>query len=179
MKLLIALSVLSGALSPALAQLPSAQDFLTQTKKALQQQQEAAPPSPAAPTETAPSPAPRSLHKLCDFKTNCDPKTGKAPAPQVPTPAPVAMAPECDKTRTLLGLCPKGYVPYGSEPQAAVNAPVPTAKGKSGYARRSGESSAQCEKRLNGHSDGLTRARDKGAMSACNPNAGQGLDTGY
>ena len=178
MKLLIALSVLSGALSPAMAQLPSAQDFLTQTKKALQQQQEAPPPSPAAPTATAPAPAPRSLSKACDFRTNCDPKTGKAPAPQVPTPAPVGMAPECDKTRTLLGLCPKGSVPYGSEPQAAVNAPAPTAKRTSGYALRSGESPAQCEKRLNGHSDKLTKA-SKGALEACNPNAGKGVDTGY
>lgn len=59
MKTLIALGVLLGTLSPALAQLPSAQDFLTQTKKAIQQQQNAPPPAAPAPlTATVPASAP-------------------------------------------------------------------------------------------------------------------------
>lgn len=79
----------------------------------------------------------KGLLRVCDFKTNCTPltpeeqakaniahqrgrapgQTGKATVPQAPKPAvePVA-AKECEKTPTLLGLCPKGTYAYGTKP---------------------------------------------------------------
>lgn len=185
MKTFIALCILTGTISSAEAQLltlPSLQDFKKLTEPG---------PTPA-PVVVEPAPAPASPptsagHQKFEYAlqpgesiAQCNKRLSRAGQPKSSREAcnpnarpraavnPNAMAPECEKTTTLLGLCPKGSRPYGSQPQAA--APAPAIKENAGYALRPGETRSACEARLQ-TAGGLRSVWTQAVGDACNPNA--------
>ena len=174
MKTLIALCVLLGALAPAAAQFPSLQDLkkLNELRPAPTPAgaEPAAAPAPAGPVVQKTSPSRGSGQTNAAIIGPDGKKTFKRHDDLPPAAAPaVGMMPECEKTKTLLGLCPKGSRPYGSEPQAAA-APIPVGYPSGPNGIRPGETTAQCEARV-------AATRVKIRKGGCRRT--QALDTGY
>ena len=88
-------------------------------------------------------PSPQDLKKLTELRPA---PTGQKPS-VAPPGAQAGMMPECEKTQTLLGLCPKGTRPYGSEPRA-IEPAAPTGYPSGPNGIRPGETTAQCEARV-------------------------------